>query len=475
MLNSFLILSRIIDATTNLQDESMLLEEAFDIMSKDFDSKKIILTLLSENKETLSIELAKGLSKKEKKLGYYKLGEGVIGKVAKTKKAIFIEDIQKDPLFLNKTGAYENISLAFICIPILIRNELLGTISLDLPNKNKELLNNFVQTLEIIAKLLAQAIYEIKRQKNLLEKQKRLVNELQEKFNLQKVIGNDLNAKKVYDKLEKIIDTPNSHILIYGEKGCGHDLVAQAIHFNSVNNNAPFIFVDIKANSFFHENLSKRLEKIELSPSSASICITNIQLLSKDDQDIVINLLKNQKLLTKARIILLYEKDEELDLIEEIRENFLYINLPPLINRKADIMMLTDKFLQESEKKHKKQVSRISTPAIDMITAYHWPGNLNELENCIDYAIGKCNGDIIYGYDLPASLQIGNKKEKKGNFTQLLDGYEKEILIDALKKAKGHLTKASQSLGISIRVLHYRLKRLNIDTKSFKAKNLMSL
>jgi Nif-specific regulatory protein len=113
-----------------------------------------------------------------------------------------------------------------------------------------------------------------------------------------------------------------------------------------------------------------------------------------------------------VRLIVATKKDLEKAISEsEFREDLFYrfnvfqIFMPPLRERKSDILLLADHFLEKYAREHGKSIKRISTPAIDMLTSYHWPGNVRELENIIDRAVLVCESNVIHGHHLPPTLQ----------------------------------------------------------------------
>jgi Nif-specific regulatory protein len=130
-------------------------------------------------------------------------------------------------------------------------------------------------------------------------------------------------------------------------------------------------------------------------------------------------------------------------------------------------MLLADYFLEKTAAENNKDISRISTPAIEMLTRYHWPGNIRELENCIERAVLLCNEDVIRSEHLPPSLQMIKKDESVARRTlnEIIENKERELIVDALKKFDGHQRKTARELGVSERILGYKIKKYNIHPK----------
>ena len=102
-----------------------------------------------------------------------------------------------------------------------------------------------------------------------------------------------------------------------------------------------------------------------------------------------------------------------------------------------------------------------------MLTRYHWPGNIRELENCVERAVLLCNGDVIRSEHLPPSLQMVKKTGPavKRSLSEIIANTERELIVDALKKFDGQQRKAAQALGITERILGYKVKKYNIHPK----------
>ncbi|HDZ69011.1 MAG TPA: sigma-54-dependent Fis family transcriptional regulator, partial [Phycisphaerales bacterium] len=177
---------------------------------------------------------------------------------------------------------------------------------------------------------------------------------------------------------------------------------------------------------------------------------------------------------TNVRLVVATNKNLEEQIKEGLfREDLYYrinvfpIYLPPLREHKDDIMLLADHFLEKLAAENNKDISRISTPAIEMLTSYHWPGNVRELENCIERAVLLCDGDCLRSEHLPPSLQMIKKTQSVagGSLTEIIANREKELIVDALKKFGGQQRKTAEELGITERMLGYKIKKYNILPK----------
>jgi Nif-specific regulatory protein len=149
------------------------------------------------------------------------------------------------------------------------------------------------------------------------------------------------------------------------------------------------------------------------------------------------------------------------------RLNVFPIYVPPLRERKTDIPLLADFFVERFAKINNKSIGRICTHAIDMLMSYHWPGNVRELENCMERAVLMCNEGVIYGYHLPPTLQtpVYSGTIPYGTLEGELDRMERDMIMDALKASRGNMSKAAKILGTTERIIGLRVTKYSIDVK----------
>ena len=187
----------------------------------------------------------------------------------------------------------------------------------------------------------------------------------------------------------------------------------------------------------------------------------------------------NRTLKTNARIVAATNRDLE-KAVEQgtFRQDLYYrinvfpIFLPPLRERKDDILLLADHFIELYAKKMSKDIHRISTTAINMMVAYHWPGNVRELENCIERAVLLSTDGVIHPHHLPTTLQTSDSSQTlgAGSLKERVDLFERDLIIDTLKRCKGNLAAAARDLGSTARIIRYKVRELGIDCKRYKRK-----
>ena len=130
---------------------------------------------------------------------------------------------------------------------------------------------------------------------------------------------------------------------------------------------------------------------------------------------------------------------------------------------------MAEHFLKQFAEEYGRHIKRISTPAIDLLTQYHWPGNVRELKNCLERAVLICDEEVIRAYHLPPSLQTAESSATDTNlsFCESVAKFEQEMLVEALKKARGNMLQAARDLRVSYRILHYKVKKYGLTPKKY--------
>ena len=152
------------------------------------------------------------------------------------------------------------------------------------------------------------------------------------------------------------------------------------------------------------------------------------------------------------------------------RLNVFSIFVPPLRERKDDVLLLAEHFLEHYAREHGKPIKRIATSAIDMLASYHWPGNVREVENVIARAVLVCEGNVMHGYHLPPTLQTaeGSGTVPRVSLIEAVETFERDMIQDALKTTRGNRAKAAKMLNTTERIIGYKVKKYAIDYKRFR-------
>ncbi|NCB02842.1 MAG: sigma-54-dependent Fis family transcriptional regulator [Spirochaetia bacterium] len=312
------------------------------------------------------------------------------------------------------------------------------------------------------------------------------------------LVGNSLPMRKIKEIITKIADSPAT-VLVTGESGTGKELVAQEIHDNSLRKKMPLIKVNcaalsesvIESEFFGHEKgaftgaHTARKGRFELA-DKGTIFLDEIGELSPTMQVKLLRVIQEKEfervggmktLKVDVRIIAATNRNLEEDVSTAgfradlfYRLNVFPLYVPSLRERKSDIIILCDHFIEKYNKKNHCSIKRITSNAIDLLMMYHWPGNVRELENCIERAVLLSKDDVIHGYHLPPSLQSAQSSNTQfdSSLQSALEALEFELIADALKNARGNRALAARTLGLSERIMGLRIDKYQINTDKYK-------
>ena len=496
------VLREIASAVVRERNVHKLLEEVIVILERSMGMLRCTFTLL-EGDELRIAATSSELNAEERGLGRYQIGEGVTGLVAKTGRAEIVPDVRKDRRFLNRTKARrDDEALSFVCVPLVHAGQTIGTLSVDRKmSGDTGSLGRDVALLEIIANLCAEAASVCREQvaehEALLAENRELRDMLSE--NPGRIIGSCAEMRVVYEQIRQVAPS-EATVLIRGASGTGKELVAKAIQGLSARKDRPFVILNcaalpealVESELFGHEKgaftdaHARRIGRAEAA-NGGTLFLDEIGDLSIPVQVKLLRFLQertfsrvgsNEELTSDVRFIAATSRNlEDLMAKKAFREDLYYrlsvfpIVLPDLARRAEDVLLLAQHFLSKMSAKYGKRVTRLSTPAVNMLQAYSWPGNVRELENCIERAVLTAKDDCVHGYNLPAALQVEAFEEDpfQGRAARTLDeqlaAVEKQLLADALERNNGNRSAAGRELGVSARMMNYRLKRAGIGNK----------
>ncbi len=481
------------------------LYKVLDILSDSMDMARGTITLLDPVRNEIRIEVAHGITRHAMQQVRYKLGEGITGRVIQTGKPVSIPKISEEPLFLNRTVARKSkrdLELSFVCVPIKKGRQIIGALSVDKPYDQKYSLKKAEKLLSVVATMVARHVINLEtirlEKQTLRDENKRLLNELENKYRITNIVGNSNKMREVFQMVSQVCKS-NATVLVRGESGTGKELVANSVHYNSNRAHAPFVKVNcaaipvnlIESELFGHEKgaftgaIKQKLGKFELA-NKGTLFLDEIGSIGLDVQVNLLRVLQEKEfervggqktIKTDVRIIAATNKNLE-HAVEEgtfrgdlsYRLNVFPIYLPPLRERKTDILLLADHFLERYTKENNKDIRRFSTPAIDMLMAYHWPGNVRELENCIERAVLLCEEGVIHSYHLPPTLQTGPESDTLPalSLEEAVANLEREMIIDALKNTRGNITQAADLLKTTVRKFAYKAQKFGISYKHYR-------
>lgn len=490
-------IARILSRPMEIRDQ---LERVLEEMSVRLGMQRGMISLMNQVNGEVWLEVAHGVEIDSAQISY-RLGEGITGMVAQTGEPVAVPILGKEPMFLDRTGARRNLDrdeLSFLCVPIIYDGRVVGILSADKWHKIVSDLDKELALLSSIAELIAKAVHTL----SVEEENKRLRMMLSKnKSPSSEIIGQSKAMQDVYRLIEHVAMSSTT-VLIYGETGTGKELVARAIHKNSSRATGPLVMVNcaaipdtlIESELFGYDRgaftgaLRPHKGKFE-EAHGGTIFLDEVAELSPAAQAKLLRVLQEKvfqplgssKIVrTDARVIAATNRNLEVCVANESFRKDLYyrlsvfpIYLPPLRERGNDIIMLADYFVLKYAKELGKSIRRISPAVIEVFINHSWPGNVRELENCIERAVLLAEGDTIDMIHLPPSLQVRTREDKgkeTGKFQAIIEAQERALIIDALKEFNGNQSMAARSLGITKRIIQYKIKKLGIDAERFRRK-----
>lgn len=340
-----------------------------------------------------------------------------------------------------------------------------------------------------------------------LEKEvKYLRKEIDKSFGFSNIIGKGRSMEGIFQLVRQIADS-KSTVLIMGESGTGKELISRAIHYNGNRRNFPFVTINcaaipetlIESELFGHEKgaftnaYERKLGRFEIA-HRGTLFLDEIGELSLSTQAKILRFLEEKEFnrvggskTIKVDVRLITATNRDLNQLlrkGEFREDLYYrinvvpILIPPLRERKEDIPLLVDYFVAKFNEENNKHVKTVSPEAMQLIMDYDWPGNVRELENLMERVIALTFNEEILANELPFSFsnvsKVNGLKDSilsgRVSFSRAEEEFEKGVILDALKKANYVQSHAAEMLGISRRILKYKMDKLGI-TEAFRSQS----
>ena len=539
-------ISRLTSRSLHLKD---IFREMMQITERAFRLHRSTLLLYDQDEDSLRIAAASELLAEEIAQIRYAPGEGISGQVFLSKKAVFIPNVKDTKDFLNRMKMHiDDEDLSFFCAPVFSESEVVGVFSTFM-RPQEEVDPQFVlEFLQILGSYLSQAITiqklvqdeaKVVRFENIQLKQ-----ELYSRYQFGSLIGRSELIRNLFEKARIVADSRAS-VLIAGESGTGKELIASALHYNSPRRDGPFIKLNcaaipeqlLESELFGHRKgaftgaISDRKGKFEAA-HGGTIFLDEISELHLNLQSKLLRVLQEREVepiggkLRSVDIRIIAATN--IDLEEAVKErsfradlfyrlNVIYLEIPPLRQRIEDIVPLAYHFIKKYSKENKKNIDGISHRAIEILEAYHWPGNVRQLENNVERAVvlGQKNildendfADLRSFYEknkkqafeqsqpqqnklnkekvlpnaapLPHKQQVSTIENKQpflsdleealklqGNeghaYDQAVQSLERELIMRALRKFRYTKSQTARHLGINRNTLDKKIRQLNID------------
>ena len=499
-LSDLLELSQTLGSTLNLR---AALQRVLASLEESHGTLSGIIVLRDEEAGDLAVEASSGGSSNTR--SRYRSGEGITGRVVQSGRPVVVPRVSREPLFLDRTRVFQRSGrneLSYICVPIKTERKTVGALGAALPYSRDRGYEQEMQLFGVVGSMIGQAVrvhhlVEAER-KHLLDENKKLRRELTERYDIRNIVGGSRAMQHVYEQVAQVAASSTT-VLLRGESGTGKELVAHALHYSSPRARKPFVKVScaalpetlIESELFgyepgaFTDARSQKKGRFELA-DGGTLFLDEIGDLSPSIQIKLLRVLQEREIerlgsvesiAVNVRVVAATNKDlEEAVRRGEFREDLYYrlnvfgIYMPPLRERKTDIPLLADHFVEKYAADQAKDVRRIATSAIDLLLSYHWPGNVRELENSIERAVLLCEGGAVHAHHLPPSLQTAEVSGTlpRQSLKDALAAHEKDLVLDALKSTRGNRARAARLLHTTERVISYAVRKHGLDPKRFR-------
>jgi len=461
---------------STVQDVDQLLELIIETATRMMNAKASSLLLVDPKTRRLYFKVATGDKKDDVKQFEVELGQGIAGHVALTGEPLLIPDVRKDPRWyqeISESIGFKTQSIA--CVPMKINDEIIGVVEIIDKTDANPIRESDIKILTVFAELAALAIGSARK----FAHAKREINTLKEELGSKyQIIGDSQPLRKVISDAFKVANAKTS-TLIVGESGTGKELLARLIHRGGNRKDGPLVVLNcaalpetlLEVELFGHEKgaytgaIDRKIGKFEFA-DKGTIFLDEIGEMSPGMQAKLLRVLQegvfyrvggNRPIYVDVRVIAATNKNIAYEISEgRFREDLYYrlnvvqIHMPALRDRKEDIPIISEHFLEIFRKESGLSKVSISKQAIKKMIAYHWPGNVRELRNALERAVVLGNGKEVLPDDLPilnsqpkySGLQIGL------SLREALDTFKKEFIKINLKHSNGSRSRAAKVMGI---------------------------
>ncbi len=484
--NPFEALLTISKEINSVRETSVLLDRVMDIAMQVLKAERGFI-LLKTSGQTIDFEAVTARNISQESISSIReLSSSVVNQVLAKGEPVVAVDAQEDQRFSGAESIVLQNIRSVMCTPLIRQEELLGAIYMDNRVDAGQFTDESLQFLRAFASQAAIALENAQLFEQLQSENLRLRKQISLHDSFPEIIGKSRVITNILELINDVADSAAS-VLIEGESGTGKELVARALHAHSSRKDHLFIPLFcgslsenlLESELFGHvkgaftgalENKTGLFEEAHLG----TLFLDEIADINKNIQTKLLRVIQEGEIKrvgesgirnVDVRIVSATNKDlwQEVDK-ENFREDLYYrlnvinIKMPPLRERKEDIPLLADHFLQKYSLKNKKQLNGFTSEAIDRLKNYSWPGNIRELENAIERAAILAKEPII-----SANLFHLTRSRPEGDLIgKPLKEIEKHAILKTLEVAENNRTKAAQMLNVSRRWLQYRLKEWGI-------------
>ncbi len=477
----------------------------------------------------IRMEIAAGYTAEQRGRSRYVWGEGIVGKTMKTGSPIVLPDVRKEPTFLDKTRAHGKSSaapLSYLSVPIRIGSETLGVLTAErIGRVGTQALESDARILNVVGCFIGQTLKlhraierlqeEFQRQRQEFEKT------IRKTYRIENIVGQSKRMQEVFAAVTSVAAS-RATVLLRGESGTGKEMIARAIHQGGPRAERPFVAVNcaalpetlLESELFGHKRgaftgaVEERKGRFE-EAAGGTIFLdeigdiplpTQVKLLRVLQERKFERLGENRPVSVDVRIIAATNADlERMVAAGTFREDLYYrlnvipVYLPPLRDRREDILPLTEHFLERFNREHGKNVV-FTKEALDLLLEYRWTGNVRELENLVERAVVMAKSSTVPSQDLPRAIRVSSGPHAIGLYGQPIDprtfsvasaatepdspdhgregkprsAYLKEMEIEELRRAlEGAgwvIARAAKLLGWTPRQVAYKMKKYGLSS-----------
>jgi len=477
---------------SNYKDIHSLLSRIMESATRLSEAEASSLLLMDKEKNELYFEVALGSKGHEVQKYTVKMGEGIAGWVAQNNKSLIVNDVENDKRHLHIIGEEINYkSKTIMAVPMRVKDDCIGVI--EVINKKNEtgFSQEDIEWLEIFANQAALAVVNAKT----MEEARSEIQDLQDRLqnDHKTIITKNAAILEILEIIDRAAKTDSS-VLILGESGVGKELFAERVHLNSARKNAPFIRVNCAAipeglleselfghvKGAFTNAISSRKGRFEMA-DGGTIFLDEIGDLPLSLQAKILRVIQERKfekvgsditVTVNVRIIAATNKDLEEQVKNNAfrsdlyyRLNVLPIYIPPLRQRPEDIGELAHFFLKNFMRETKKQFSGFSQEALQAMLSYSWPGNIRELQNCIERAcvIGKNKWIEPEDLFLKSTSREGEEEITERNLKTAINVFKSNFIRKVLDENNWNQTETAKALVIQRTYLSRLIKELKIS------------
>ena len=461
---------------SSVQDLDQLLELIIETATRMMDAKASSLLLLDRKTQKLYFKVATGSKGTDIKQFEIDLGQGIAGYVAQTGEPLLIPDVAEDPRWykeISESIGFKTQSIA--CVPMKINGEIIGVVEIIDKADGSSIRDEDLKILSVFADLAARAIGNARKIEHDKKEIRDLKNELRSKY---EIVGESKALRKVISDAIKVANSKSTTLLL-GESGTGKELLARLIHRMGPRKDEPMIVLNCAAlpetlledELFGHEKgaytgaVARKIGKFELA-DGGTIFLDEIGEMSPGMQSKLLRILQegvfyrvggNKAIPVDVRVLSATNRNIEEDVAQGLfredlyyRINVVQIHMPPLRERREDIVLLAEHFLDIFKKERGTSNLVISKEAMDLMVEYDWPGNVREMKNALERAVVMGNGKQILPEDLPTfactpqypGLEVGL------SLKEAIDMFKKEFIVINLRHTEGNRSMAAKVMKI---------------------------